>query len=82
MPNDDIEEDNTMETRNEKGLYFLIRMLVLVFMIPISVGSILFTRFFARALRKTLETRGLDKVQRVLNWRGIAGIFELARGSK
>ncbi len=76
------EEDDTMETKNENGLYLLIRILVLVFIIPISLGSVLFTRFFSRALRKTLKLRGLNEVQRILNWKGIAGIFELARGPR
>ncbi|NMC04629.1 MAG: hypothetical protein GYA24_05420 [Candidatus Lokiarchaeota archaeon] len=70
-----------MMTKNEKWFYLLVRMFVLVFLIPILVQSIMFTRVFARALRKTLRARGLNEVQRVLNWKGITGIFELARGS-
>jgi hypothetical protein len=76
------EEDETMPTKNENVLYILIRMVVLVFLVPILVGSVMFTRVFARALRKTLKMRGLNEVQRVLNWKGIAGIFELSRGSR
>ncbi len=71
-----------MPAKNEKGLYFLIRMVVLIFIVPILIGSVMFTRVFARVLRKTLRARGLNEVQRILNWKGIAGIFELARGSR
>ncbi|MBN2152822.1 MAG: hypothetical protein JW839_15330 [Candidatus Lokiarchaeota archaeon] len=71
-----------MQTFKERGLYFLVKILVLVFLVPILVGSVMFTRVFSSTLRKTLKARGLNEVQRVLNWKGIAGIFELARGAK
>jgi hypothetical protein len=54
------------------------RLLIMVFFIPISMMSLVFSRFFGTAIRKGLKKKGLNHVQRVLNWQGVFGIFELA----
>ncbi len=62
-------------------IYFAFRVLIAVFLIPITMLSFVFSRFFGRALRIAIEKKGLNEAQRTLNFKGIAGIFGLARGA-
>ena len=62
-----------------KRFLFLLRVGILVFLIPIMLFSIMFSRFFDKALRKAINLKGPKDVQIILNWKGIRGIFELSR---
>jgi len=63
----------------DKRFLFLLRLAIMVFMIPIMLLSIVFSRFFDKALRKAISMKGPKDVQIILNWKGIRGIFELGR---
>jgi hypothetical protein len=62
-------------------VFFLFRAFIAVFFIPITMLSLVFSRFFGKALSKVIAKKGLNETQRTLNFKGIAGILELARGN-
>ena len=68
--------------KGNKIILFLIRIVLLFMFIPIVLFSLSFGEYFSRALRKALDKEGLNEVQRFLNWKGIPGVFELARTPK
>jgi hypothetical protein len=63
----------------DKRFIFLLRVVIMIFLIPIMLFAILFSRFFDKALRKAIRVKGPKAVQLLLNWKGIRGIFELGR---
>ena len=65
-----------------KVILVMFRLSIMYFILPLTLLSIIFSRIFEKALRDSLERKPLNEVQRVLNWKGITGIFELARRPK
>ncbi|TFG04557.1 MAG: hypothetical protein EU536_04400 [Promethearchaeota archaeon] len=65
--------------KTEKLIIFSFRLIVLMLFIPLTLSTVLFSRMFERVLRLSLNHKSLNEVQRILNWKGITGIFELAR---
>ncbi len=65
-----------------RPLVFLVfRAAIAAFFVPIAMLSLVFSRFFGKALKKAIARKGLNETQRTLNFKGIAGILQLARGN-